>query len=67
MGRAGGRLHWCASQPIYLITIEFFTSRFSERFRSEMAFRCPLLVRSYPNSGQTRARSVCPLSAINGH
>src|SRR5450755_4014450 len=55
------------SQPIYLIAMEFFTSRFSERFRSEMAFRCPLHVRSYPNSGQTRARSVCPLCAISDH
>src|SRR5450755_2363960 len=54
------------SQPIYLIAMEFFTSRFSERFRSETAFRCPLHVRSYPNSGQTRARSVCPLSAKSG-
>jgi hypothetical protein len=42
-------------------------ARFSERFRSEMAFRCPLHVRSYPNSGQTRARSVCPLSANSRH
>jgi hypothetical protein len=29
------------SQLIYLITIEFFTSQFSERFHSETAFRCP--------------------------
>jgi hypothetical protein len=55
------------SQLIYLIAIEFFTSRFSERFHSETAFRClgrrHVSARLTPKSGHSAAQLACPLWA----